>query len=404
MKAWSARVSAASEMTPDATTVAIVAVLSVLLVLILYVWVSLALAAVFRKMGEPGWKGWVPFLNIATLFQWAGFSPWLTALVLVPVLGWGAVLIILIISLGRLNVGFGYGTSMTVLGAVLFIAWASIVGFGPARWRGSRRPPTSEGPRVGGGTAEVADVPHVGPVATPEVTQLDAWAPPAVDWNAPDSATEPDPQITGAEPFSPTPATRPLASVNPPSASHAPWIPGTSIQWEGEIYPEVADEVSAVVDSPIAGSPRSALTSVSAQQDLPTAEVPVTPIVAGENTTLVRRRHADWILRIGGGAPLPLHGEVIILGRNPAVDTLYPRAQLIAVPDPTRTVSKTHARVVLIGGVWEVTDLNSTNGVTLVTADGSDELLEPGATGEVYARFLLGDAEITIERAPQRRR
>ncbi|MCO7204769.1 DUF5684 domain-containing protein, partial [Microbacterium sp. CnD16-F] len=103
-----------------------------------YVWVALALSAAFRKMGEEPWRAWVPVLNIAVLLRWGGFSMWLALLVLVPGVGPIAVWILLILTVHRLNPGFGYGGGMTVVGALLFPVWATIVGFGPAEWRGAR--------------------------------------------------------------------------------------------------------------------------------------------------------------------------------------------------------------------------------------------------------------------------
>ncbi len=106
--------------------------------LALYVWTALALAAMFRKMGDEAWKGWVPFFNQATVLAWGGFSPWLILLLLVLVLGPVAVCVLLIVAAHRINPGFGYGAGMTVVSAVLFVVWASILGFGPARWLGAR--------------------------------------------------------------------------------------------------------------------------------------------------------------------------------------------------------------------------------------------------------------------------
>ena len=57
----------------------------------LYVWIALALSAVFRKSGEEAWKAWVPILNAVVLLQLGGLSGWLLLLGLVPFLGWLAV-------------------------------------------------------------------------------------------------------------------------------------------------------------------------------------------------------------------------------------------------------------------------------------------------------------------------
>ena len=126
-------------LTIDNSLTLLVSVLSVVIGVALYVWLALALAAMFRKMGEEAWKGWVPFLNSATVLKWGGFSPWLVLLLLIPGLGAIVVMVLLVISAHRINPGFGYGSGMTVLSALLFVVWASILGFGPAPWRGARQ-------------------------------------------------------------------------------------------------------------------------------------------------------------------------------------------------------------------------------------------------------------------------
>ena len=53
--------------------------------LIYYVWVSLALSKVFTKLGEQGFKAWVPILNIITLFKLGSVNPIWILIFLVPV-------------------------------------------------------------------------------------------------------------------------------------------------------------------------------------------------------------------------------------------------------------------------------------------------------------------------------
>ncbi|HWT32337.1 MAG TPA: DUF5684 domain-containing protein, partial [Microbacterium sp.] len=106
----------------------------------LYVWVALSLAALFKKAGEPAWAGWVPFYNDAVVLKLGGFSPWLILLLLVPFLGQLAVYVLLIVAAYRISVAFGFregsGVGMTVLAALVFPVWSSILGWGSARWVG----------------------------------------------------------------------------------------------------------------------------------------------------------------------------------------------------------------------------------------------------------------------------
>ena len=87
----------------------------------------------------------------------------------------------------------------------------------------------------------------------------------------------------------------------------------------------------------------------------------------------------------------------MILGRKPDDEPEFPSAQLISVADGTRTISKTHAVLALVDGAWTITDLGSTNGVVLIDEDGSERELEPHQPAVLTKRFLLGDAELTIE-------
>lgn len=114
----------------DTSAFSMMTLLAVVLSLALYVWLALALGALFRKVGDEPWKGWVPVYNIATLFRHAGLNPWLELLVFVPVAG----IVVCLVAVHRVGRGFGYGAGMTVLAALAPVVWATVIGFGPARW------------------------------------------------------------------------------------------------------------------------------------------------------------------------------------------------------------------------------------------------------------------------------
>ena len=70
-----------------------------------------------------------------------------------------------------------------------------------------------------------------------------------------------------------------------------------------------------------------------------------------------------------GGNPIVIH-EPTVVGRDPDNISAYPGAERVALDDPTRSVSKTHAAIFpLLDGVW-VTDLYSTNGTRVEYRDG----------------------------------
>ncbi|MDI3193387.1 RDD family protein [Pseudarthrobacter sp. AL07] len=68
----------------------------------------------------------------------------------------------------------------------------------------------------------------------------------------------------------------------------------------------------------------------------------------------------------------------VLLGRNPLGQAGEQQAQLLAVNDPGRSISKTHLHLLTDGaGIW-VTDRNSTNGSAVTTPDGRRTPLQPG--------------------------
>ncbi|MGO2110089.1 MAG: FHA domain-containing protein [Pseudoclavibacter sp.] len=108
----------------------------------------------------------------------------------------------------------------------------------------------------------------------------------------------------------------------------------------------------------------------------------------------------DWSLVLADGVAVPLYGPVIV-GRNPSGER-FPGATLAAVPDTTRTMSKTHARFYLDDGAPMVDDLGSTNGIALFPGGNTQGAMavEPGAPAEVRSGDIvqLGEYEITVRR------
>ncbi len=497
------------------------------LFVILYVWYALALSALFGKTGERAWKAWVPLVNLATILKLGGFSPWLVFLNLVPLFGLIAFAIVFIVAVHRITVGFDRGAGTTVLGALLQVVWASVLGFGSARWAGpdasrsraidensapARRGQDFAGPYVplvGGWTpeppaerdAEPSSEPVVLPFAAPSGSLADAvpssvdWAPsrsgdtpppqdarpPRAEERTPDAApptsvfdvldalradaeepaarrstVEPAPAVSDAEDngFQPTvpltpglplrgrgfpvatapsaggedepdaaaavsepepwtpprrvdapvpvaevPLTRPAVDLEPEPEPEAE-SPAPAPQPQPEEFPELSEAVSAVSGAPDAGAPRSARTSVAALYTQPefATDLDDGDFDALDRTVVARRRRIPWALVPPSGDPVELTSSVVIVGRRPAADSAFPDAQLVAITDETRTVSKTHARLQLRGDTWFVTDLNSTNGVLFATLMGTEIEAPPGEEIEAGERFFLGDAEVRLSR------
>jgi pSer/pThr/pTyr-binding forkhead associated (FHA) protein len=101
-----------------------------------------------------------------------------------------------------------------------------------------------------------------------------------------------------------------------------------------------------------------------------------------------------WRLLLPGGRSLPVT-RTVLLGRNPSRSAHPADSELIALDDPTSTVSKTHAALAPDGDALTITDLHSTNGTEV---DGNR--VQPGAPVVVdgAADLVLGDFRIRVER------
>lgn len=138
--------------------------------------------------------------------------------------------------------------------------------------------------------------------------------------------------------------------------------------------------------------PRPARSAVGRQQD-PALDDDDEPI---HDTVDSRRRRLPWSLVPSTGPVVRVTRDVVIVGRSPSIDPAHLSAQLVALADETRTVSKTHARLELIDGTWFVEDLGSMNGVVLIADDGEEHELAAGAVAPVPSRFVLGDLEVRL--------
>lgn len=106
-----------------------------------------------------------------------------------------------------------------------------------------------------------------------------------------------------------------------------------------------------------------------------------------------RRRGARRVLVLDDGRRFALSATSIVIGRNPDGQ---PGEQRLAIPDKTRTLSKTHARLVVQGDEWRLTDLHSTNGVVVVADDGAETLLDAGESVIGAGRFILGEVGMHV--------
>ncbi|HEY0249368.1 MAG TPA: FHA domain-containing protein [Gryllotalpicola sp.] len=115
---------------------------------------------------------------------------------------------------------------------------------------------------------------------------------------------------------------------------------------------------------------------------------PSTPPVPAAPAPASAPPQRSWSLLLADGSRLALDGASYV-GRNPVVADAAPRAALLPLSDPQKSLSKTHALLVPQLEYLMVTDLHSTNGVAAVAPDGSVTVLEPGRTAAVLPGSTL---------------
>lgn len=145
--------------------------------------------------------------------------------------------------------------------------------------------------------------------------------------------------------------------------------------------------------------------------DRDTADIPPAP---AEPTPLIDATGpagSDDTRRISSPAEIPVVFELLlddgekwtlaasnIIGRAPSSgEDSVGDAQLIEIVDPSQSVSKSHARLVIESGVASVVDLHSTNGTVVVLPDGERVSVDPdsrvtipaGASVEIGERRLV---------------
>lgn len=116
------------------------------------------------------------------------------------------------------------------------------------------------------------------------------------------------------------------------------------------------------------------ITAPGAPQVVPRERPPVPPAEDDIDATRVatrRRAGSPWRLVLPDGRQHVVEG-VTLVGRDPSPSAEWPDATLLAVDDPAKSVSKTHAVIEADSeGLW-ITDLASTNGVVVVAPDGTE--------------------------------
>lgn len=129
---------------------------------------------------------------------------------------------------------------------------------------------------------------------------------------------------------------------------------------------------------------------LSAAHEIP---APVATTAPTQPPTVPVEPAAPSSLLLQGGQVVPLSGEVVI-GRGPTAPAEHPGAVPVAVDDPAKSVSKTHALVT--AAPVAVRDLASTNGTTVQRHGGEaavDDTPYPLEVGDVV---WLGEFRIDV--------
>ncbi|MDQ1129575.1 FHA domain-containing protein [Microbacterium sp. SORGH_AS_0888] len=373
----------------DAVALAVLAagMLVVLAVLAAWhVWYALALSRVFSTRETDPWRAWVPVMNEAELLRLGGQDPVKAALFLVPLVNLYAV-VLKAIAAHRIGRDAERAGGLVALAVLIPPLWATLLGSPGRTVQAAGATAATTDVASGGGAASGAwtaaapagpsTVQPVAPFAAPPAPSFPASAP------APVPAAFPAPPAATPAPASAVPTPAPAAFTTPAAQASAPAAPTSAPA------PTAPSSYAA---------PRATPGASPATSDVPLTRRQAAGLRrdgADESTALVRAP-AGWQLVLPTGETVSLSERVVVLGRNPRPE---PGAQIVAIEDATKTMSKRHARLEWTGQVWTITDLGSTNGVTL--RDGAAERLitaeQPTSATEV---FLLGDAALSLRRIP----
>ncbi|WP_191966670.1 FHA domain-containing protein [Microbacterium testaceum] len=399
-------------------------------VIALHVWYAIGLSRVFATHGGEPWRAWIPLVNEAELFRLGRLDPVRAVLLVIPGVSiYG--LVLKATAAHRLGETAGRGAGTTALAVIFPPLWATTLSVRP---RTDAAPAGEIAPERTVAPSETASGPISTVPGTPAAAVATAGRRRSTAVVAEPIAVPvlPGPVDIGEEPFEQTslhPSRRRSAAAPVPAEAPAPATPVPAAAPAPVASVPAAAPAPATHDPVAAPAPAAAPASVSAappsvaQQPVapPSAESgfdrvaettdsTAPPLEAGESAPAAAldeleqtarprsRRRGEWTLTLPDGSPVSLTRRTVILGRKPsgAEETV----QYVAVADATRTMSKQHARLDWAVTGWSVTDLDSTNGVTLIHDDGRVERVAGGATAVATSRFRLGDASLELRPAP----
>lgn len=245
------------------------------------------------------------------------------------------------------------------------------------------------------------------PLPAPPQVGEDAYGRPSAAredaWQGPPAVAGPGPGLPSATPSVNPPTAAPVVAGPGPAAPVAPGLSGPApvapgLAGPAPVAPSLPGTPAAgpVVPAPAYVGPPAAMLpgQPQAAPPVPAPEPPMAAVPAPRPAVPpVAARLPVWIV-LDSGARAEVRG-VVVLGRAPA-SSGAPDEIALAVPDSTRSLSRTHARVGLDeAGVW-VEDLFSANGSAITTPDGRTEELPRGQRVHVASGTVLAMGERTL--------
>jgi len=122
--------------------VALGIILLILFLVFLYVYFSLAWSIIAKKLKyKRAWLAWIPIVNIAMILQLGGFNWAWIFLIVIPIFGWIALLVLLIIASWRIfdrrNYPGWFSLSMIIpqVGGILYL-----IALGFIAWKDRKKP------------------------------------------------------------------------------------------------------------------------------------------------------------------------------------------------------------------------------------------------------------------------
>jgi hypothetical protein len=203
-----------------------------------------------------------------------------------------------------------------------------------------------------------------------------------------------------AEPFVPAPITLPVAIQAPPEVLTPDQlnVPSSMVEPVAlapitEIEPVAIPAVRQAVDETILFDSQSQTFGSSFSGSVSN----IVDVEDRDRTVISKTATIRWALNSSAGTSASFVAGRVIVGRKPAQLSDYPEASLVELADPTRTVSKNHALLEFIDGMWWISDLDSTNGVALVRLDGSESRVATGQRVALTEKCYLGDLLLSLQ-------